>query len=83
MYLGFLVLFVTSCGPFANSFSALDIGYNAAQQDYECPPMCTCDLFLDMNRANCRFGVAFRQKENCVLNSFRFFQSSEFDWGEY
>lgn len=50
MYIGFLVLFVTSCGPFANSFNAV-----ASQQDYECPSMCICDLFMDLNRANCRF----------------------------
>lgn len=55
MYLGLVILFVSSCGLFVNSFSAQ---FNTAQQN-ECPSMCICDLFMDLNRADCRFRFTF------------------------
>lgn len=64
MYFEFLILFITTCRLFAVSLKAIDFGYNDVQQDYECPSMCICDLFMDLNRANCRFGLAFQRANN-------------------
>lgn len=55
MYFELVILFVSSCGLFVNCFSAQ---FNTAQQNYECPSMCICDLFMDLNRADCRFRLA-------------------------
>lgn len=57
MYSEFSILLITSCGLLASSFKANENDYNSGQQDYECPSMCVCDLFMDLNRANCRFGL--------------------------
>lgn len=60
MYFECLILFITSCRLLlVESFSVIDFDYNVVQQDYDCPSMCVCDLFMDLNRANCRFGLRF------------------------
>lgn len=83
MYSEFSILLIASCALLASSFNAIEIGYNSDQQDYECPSMCVCDLFMDLNRANCRFGLlnCYHEKTPSFI-SFRF-QSSAFDWCEH
>lgn len=71
MYFEFSILLITSCGLLANSFNEIDIGYNSAQQDYECPSMCVCDLSMDLNRANCRYGLLNSYHEKTIPNSIR------------
>lgn len=82
MYSEFSILLITSCGLLASSFNAIENGYNSGQQDYECPSMCVCDLFMDLNRANCRFGLLIATPKKPAFISFRF-QSSAFDWCEH
>lgn len=58
MFFDLLILFAASSRLFGGIFCAIDTAFDADQQDYECLPMCVCDLFMDLNRANCRFGFA-------------------------